>query len=262
MYCLAMECLFSFQFLQNVWQHTPAQLLILPAPAGRASWLQPPRPQQLIVASSVTELASSFGIPVLYMARWDDLYAYIPVGAPLVTACFPRRVPPRLLAHTTFWNIHPSLLPDLRGPDPLFYVARGDAPAGITIHQMDENFDTGPIIDQQSIDITRCANEADLIRSHAITAAQRWRAIQWPTAVGRSQPSHGRYAPLPQASDFVLAPDWSRSQTQRFMQLTNLRRQPYWVPAVQRWVRALHPFGDIEIPCHDGVLRADATVSP
>ena len=261
MRCLAMECLFSYQFLQNVWQHTPAQLVILPAPAGRASWLQTPRAHQMIMAASVAELASSHGIPVFYMARWDDLFPYIPAGVPLVTACFPRRVPSRVLAHTTICNIHPSLLPELRGPDPLFYVARGDAPAGITIHQMDSEFDTGPIIDQQSIDITRCASEADLIRIHATTAAQRWLALQPPPTVGRNQPIQGSYAPLPQASDCVLAPHWSRQQTQRFMQLTNLRRQPYWVPAVQRWVSALLPFGDIAIPCHDGVLHANSIVA-
>lgn len=260
MHCLAMECLFSYYFLQYVWQHTPAQLLILPAPAGRTSWLQPPRPQQMIMATSVAELASSYGIPVFYMAHWDDVLPHIPVGAPLVTACFPRRVPPRVLAHTTIWNIHPSLLPDLRGPDPLFYVARGDAPAGITIHQMDGAFDTGPIIEQQSIDITRCASEADLIRTHAITAAQCWLALQLPRRVGRNQPDQGSYAPLPQVHDFMLAPHWSKQRTQRFVQLTNLRRQPYWVPAVQCWVSALHPFGDIEIPCHDGVVRANSTI--
>jgi hypothetical protein len=46
------------------------------------------------------------------------------------------------------------------------------------------------------------------------------------------------------------------------MQLTNLRQHPYWVPARQQWVRALHPFGTVEIPCADGYLHADAADAP
>ena len=262
MRCLAMECLFSYRFLQHVWQHTPAQLLILPAPAGRASWFQSPRPQQTIMATNVAELASSHGIPVFYMAQWDDLLCQIPAGEPLVTACFPRRVPARVLAHAPIWNIHPSLLPDLRGPDPLFYVARGDAPAGITIHQMDAQFDTGPIVTQHSIDITGCVSEADLIRVHAQLAATHWLTLSALIPTGYPQPSQGSYAPLPQATDFTLAPHWNQQRTRQFIQLTNLRRHPYWVAALQRWVSGLHPFGDVEIPCHDGVLRADAASTP
>ena len=262
MRCLAMECLFSYRFLQQVWQHTPAQLLILPAPAGRASWLQAPRPHQTIMATSVAELASSHGIPVFYMAHWDDLLPQIPAGELLVTACFPRRVPAHVLAHAPIWNVHPSLLPDLRGPDPLFYVARGDVPAGITIHQMDAQFDTGPIVAQQSIDITRCTSEADLIRVHAQLAATHWLAISASIPTGYQQPPQGSYAPLPQATDFTLAPHWSQHRARQFIQLTNLRRHPYWVAALQRWVGGLHPFGDVEIPCHDGILRADGTPTP
>jgi methionyl-tRNA formyltransferase len=262
MRCLAMECLFSYQFFQQVWRHAPAQLLILPAPAGRTSWLQSPRKSQMIMATSVAELASSYGIPVFYMARWSDLLPQLVAGEPLLTACFPRRVPTTVLVHAPIYNIHPSLLPDLRGPDPLFYVARGDAPAGVTIHQMDAQFDTGPIITQQLIDITNCASEADLIRLHAQVAATNWLALTTPLSTGTPQPQLGTNAPLPQATDYVLDASWSRQRTQRFMQLTNLRRHPYWVPVLHQWVSGLHPFGTVEIPCADGYLRADVVAAP
>ncbi|NBU63006.1 MAG: hypothetical protein EBS29_00630 [Chloroflexia bacterium] len=262
MRCLAMECLFSYHFLQKIWQHIPAQLLILPAPAGRASWLQLPRPKQTIMPTSVAELASSHGIPVFYMAQWADVLPHIPAGELLLTACFPRRVPLFILEQVTICNIHPSLLPDFRGPDPLFYVARGDAPAGITIHHMDAHFDTGPIIAQQLVDISRCVNEADLIRTHTHAAASCWLALPSPVPNGVRQPVTGSAAPLPQATDFVLDASWSRQRTQRFVQLTNLRQHPYWVPVSQQWVRALHPFGTVEIPCADGYLQADPAEAP
>lgn len=262
MYCLAMECLFSFQFFAQIWRYQPAQLLVLPAPAGRQSWVQSPRPHQIIVATSMRELASAYGIPVLFMAQWDDLLGQMPAGESLLTACFPRRVPLGVLARGQCYNIHPALLPKLRGADPLFYVARGDAPAGVTIHHMDAQFDTGLIIAQQLIDITRCVNEADLIRLHAQVAATNWLALAAPLPTGTPQPQIGTNAPLPQATDYVLYGSWLRQRTQRFMQLTNLRRHPYWVPALRQWVSALHPFGAVQIPCADGYLQADAIAAP
>lgn len=47
-------------------------------------------------------------------------------------------------------NIHSSLLPKYRGPAPVLWAIRnGDAEIGLTVHRMDERFDTGPILAQQ-----------------------------------------------------------------------------------------------------------------
>jgi methionyl-tRNA formyltransferase len=47
------------------------------------------------------------------------------------------------------FNIHPSILPDYRGPNPWFWVYRdGNSKSGVTIHQIDEGEDTGPIFAQ------------------------------------------------------------------------------------------------------------------
>lgn len=55
-----------------------------------------------------------------------------------------------------FINIHPSLLPDLRGADPvpgaLFFGRR----SGVTCHVMDDEIDSGDIIAQIPIEITEC----------------------------------------------------------------------------------------------------------
>jgi len=51
-------------------------------------------------------------------------------------------------------NIHPSLLPEYRGANPYFWVIRNqEETSGVTVHWMDEEFDTGPIIDQQKLTI-------------------------------------------------------------------------------------------------------------
>lgn len=47
-------------------------------------------------------------------------------------------------------NVHVSMLPEYRGPAPLLWAIRnGDPTAGITIHRMDEDFDTGDILAQR-----------------------------------------------------------------------------------------------------------------
>lgn len=47
-------------------------------------------------------------------------------------------------------NIHVSMLPKYRGPAPLLWAIRnGDTTGGVTVHWMDEDFDTGNVLAQQ-----------------------------------------------------------------------------------------------------------------
>jgi methionyl-tRNA formyltransferase len=65
----------------------------------------------------------------------------------------PWKVPPGVLAvpRLGFINIHPSLLPKYRGPIPIHWAIRnGDPEIGVTLHWMDEHFDTGPVIAQEA----------------------------------------------------------------------------------------------------------------
>lgn len=51
-------------------------------------------------------------------------------------------------------NLHPSLLPEYRGAAPYFHIVKNDEKiSGITLHFMDENFDTGDIIYQEKFEI-------------------------------------------------------------------------------------------------------------
>lgn len=55
-----------------------------------------------------------------------------------------------------FLNIHFGKLPENRGPDPLFWsIKKGEKQTAITIHQMDEDWDTGKILLEESIPITQ-----------------------------------------------------------------------------------------------------------
>ena len=51
-------------------------------------------------------------------------------------------------------NVHPSLLPQYRGPNPLFWqYYYGDLHAGVSVHQIDVGADTGDILRQASFEI-------------------------------------------------------------------------------------------------------------
>lgn len=51
-------------------------------------------------------------------------------------------------------NVHPSLLPKYRGPNPYIQaILHNETKTGITFHQMDVNYDTGAIVHQAEINI-------------------------------------------------------------------------------------------------------------
>lgn len=65
-----------------------------------------------------------------------------------------QRVPAavRELAPEGAIGVHPSLLPRHRGADPVFWALRaGDATTGVTVHVLDEGYDTGATIAARSI---------------------------------------------------------------------------------------------------------------
>ncbi|WP_430788444.1 phosphoribosylglycinamide formyltransferase [Virgibacillus flavescens] len=63
----------------------------------------------------------------------------------------------------TILNIHPSLLPAYPGLDAIGQAFRARAlTTGVTIHYVDEGVDTGPIIDQEAIEILPSDTEETL----------------------------------------------------------------------------------------------------
>lgn len=52
-----------------------------------------------------------------------------------------------------FINIHPAYLPYNRGANPNVWSIAEDTPAGVTIHYMDENIDTGKIIARREVEV-------------------------------------------------------------------------------------------------------------
>ena len=72
----------------------------------------------------------------------------------IVSVGFDHLVPPEVLEVPSAGavNLHPSYLPHNRGKSPNVWPLVEDTPAGVTLHRMDAEFDTGAIIAQRTVE--------------------------------------------------------------------------------------------------------------
>src|SRR6266540_2036931 len=139
-------------------------------PRGRGMKLEP---------SPVKALTRSRGVPVLQPptlrsadARAQALAVALDV---LVAAAYGLILPREVLAWPRYGclNIHASLLPRWRGAAPIQRaILAGDRETGITIMQMDEGLDTGPILLQQAIPILPDTTAGELAEQLAALGAR------------------------------------------------------------------------------------------
>jgi methionyl-tRNA formyltransferase len=109
---------------------------------------------------SAVELAGSAGLPVLFANRISGKDTIRQLNALLpdlvLVACFDQLLPSAFLALPRYgcYNLHPSLLPAYRGPDPLFWQFHaGERNTGITLHRMSAEVDAGDILLQHAVDL-------------------------------------------------------------------------------------------------------------
>jgi methionyl-tRNA formyltransferase len=109
---------------------------------------------------SLASMAYEEGLPLLGWQRGKEAEIAAKMaglGVELVVcSCFPWRISAALLSvpRHGWWNLHPSLLPAYRGPDPLYWQQQAKETAtGITLHQMDEGLDTGPILGAATVSL-------------------------------------------------------------------------------------------------------------
>jgi methionyl-tRNA formyltransferase len=169
--------------------HEVALVLTQPdRPAGRGM-----RP----AASAVKRLAQARGLEVFQpeSLRDDAARARIAAARPdvLVVAAYGLILPQAVLdiPERGALNIHASLLPRWRGAAPIQRaLLAGDAQTGITIMQMDAGLDTGPMLRQESIPITK---EDDAQTLHDKLAALGARMIV--AALADTEAGRGRALP-------------------------------------------------------------------
>ena len=113
-------------------------------------------------APPVKTLALALGIPVMQpeKLRLPEAMDQLRVWAPelIVVAAFGQILKKDVLELPRFGciNVHASLLPRWRGAAPInAAILHGDEETGVTIMKMDVGLDTGPMLSQRSIRLTR-----------------------------------------------------------------------------------------------------------
>jgi methionyl-tRNA formyltransferase len=166
---------------------------------------------------------------ILVPNRMDRLPAMLAGLAPDLIFCsgFPLRFPPELLALPRLGcvNSHPSLLPKYRGPRPVFWqLMHGETQTGMTLHRMDADFNTGPILVQRTLDIAPHDDSLSMWEAFLkleVSMLPEMLALVTKEAQGIPQPEDGAsYAPLPGAAERQL--DWTRPATQLYNQIRAL----------------------------------------
>ena len=139
---------------------------------------------------------------------------------------------PRILLESTkdgFINVHPSMLPKYRGGNPYSRVLiNGETETGVTIHFMDESFDTGDIIAQKPYHIHSKATMGTIFNELNVLG------IELLLQVLRAYENQ----PLPRikqpVGDFVSGKGLSEKEL-----FINYNRT---AEEIERFVRALNPF--------------------
>ncbi len=92
-----------------------------------------------------------------------------------IVASFGKILPQELLdlpIHGSL-NVHPSLLPQLRGPAPIQNLILGGGEPGVTIIKMDDKMDHGPILSQESLTIEPWPDHYEKVEEKLASAGGR-----------------------------------------------------------------------------------------
>jgi methionyl-tRNA formyltransferase len=184
---------------------------------------------------TILDIAAEREIPVLELGGPDipDMLAALDFDA-MTVACFSRKLPASLLRLPRLGclNVHPSLLPAHRGPDPLFWIFRdGDETGGVTVHLMDAGFDTGPIVLRETVplpdDTTAAVLELVCARRGGALLAEALTALDAGTIEPQPQDElRASYQSWPTEDDFIITPAWSARRGYRFMRGIGGRGEP------------------------------------
>ena len=130
--------------LRDGHELAPCVLSPLPAPGRRR------------VAARVPQLIDALGAPKAELAQAIERALELALPELIVSWFWTRLLPAAWLNAARYGGIgvHPSLLPRHRGPNPYFWsIDSGDGQAGVTLHTLAPEYDTGAILLQRAIPV-------------------------------------------------------------------------------------------------------------
>lgn len=134
----------------------------------------------------------------------------------IVVVAYGMILPPEVLAVPRLGcvNLHVSMLPKYRGAAPIQWaVINGETETGVTIMQLDEGLDTGPILTQQKIDIPPEATAGDMFELVTGIGARLLADTVLDLFEGKVQPrpQQGEPSHAPQLDKTMAQIDFNRS---------------------------------------------------
>ncbi|MCY0877912.1 MAG: methionyl-tRNA formyltransferase [Firmicutes bacterium] len=167
---------YARRIFAGVWDPSDEILVVTKpdAPQGR---------RRVSTPSAVADWAQSLGLSVLKPTKMVEIRPALEAFSPdwILTAAFGRILPAWLLAlpRCGAYNLHASLLPRWRGPNPIAWAIKsGDAITGVTLMQMDAGVDTGPIVEQKATAIDPEDTTGTLTGKLADLAVLVWREVR------------------------------------------------------------------------------------
>ena len=188
-----------------------------------------------IASHDLELLAQQAGLPVIAMQDVADAQQQIEqLGIDtIVLACYPHRLPQALIDSAPVCiNIHPSLLPRYRGPEPVFWQFRDAASFGVSIHRVNARFDAGELIAQAAVELpTGCdyATATTLLarQGASLLLKQLEQAGEDGWSSTPQNEAEASYQPYPDAADFVIDTGQPAEAVFNFMCGTVVFGNPY-----------------------------------
>jgi methionyl-tRNA formyltransferase len=217
---------------------------------------QPDRPSgrgRRITPSAVKQAAQAAGLPLGQpeTLRSESARSQLRDWRPdmLVVVAFGMLLPPEVLSIPPRGciNIHPSLLPRWRGAAPIQRaLLAGDAETGVTIMQMDEGLDSGPLLSQRRLPV-RPDHTAGMLHDELATlgAEALLEALEGLSA--------GTLAPRPQSPTGVTYAEKITKAEARIDWRSDARK-------IDRQVRAFNPWPVAETTLDGEPLRIHAAL--
>ncbi len=110
--------------------------------------------------NALSQIADHLGVPLLRLARVNDYDSLVALerlkSEMFVVASFDQILGQRALSiPPKGWvNIHPSLLPLYRGPEPIYWaIVQGELESGVSFQRVARGIDAGPLLAQVKVEV-------------------------------------------------------------------------------------------------------------
>lgn len=173
-------------------------------------------------------LAHTHSIPFIKVQnRLEDTVSLLQAAQPdiILVSCFSRKIPDLIYSIPTLgsFNLHPSLLPEYQGPDPLFWQFRAEKCVfGVSLHRITAGLDRGNIVLQKTLVMPEGISKQDATHLLAHTAGELALRLvetihQKPLAEIPQNPALMSYQGLAHANDYIVSHTWTARRLYNFI---------------------------------------------